>query len=204
MRITGGKFRSRPLEAPRGSATRPTSDRVREALFAILGSRWSVDGARVLDLYAGTGALAFEALSRGAGSAVLVESARAPLLAIQANARALDVLSSIQVVAMTVERAVATVHRAAPFEVVFADPPYAAIGDGKAVLALHSLLLCPSGLLTAGGCLVVEHAKDDPAPNLAGVAFVDSRRYGDTTLSFYAPASQSGVADGGDDAPCQR
>ena len=204
MRITGGKFRSRPLDAPRGSATRPTSDRVREALFAILGSRSSFDGARVLDLYAGTGALAFEALSRGARSALVVESARAPLLAIQANARSLDVLSSVQVVATTVERAVATIHKAAPFELVFADPPYAAIGDGKAVLALQSVLECPSGLLAAGGCLVVEHAKDDPAPVLAGVAFVESRRYGDTTLSFYDPGDQHGAAHSADDAPCQR
>src|SRR6202042_1567446 len=86
MRITGGVHRSRVLRAPQGTTTRPTSDRVREALFAILASAGAVEGARVLDLYAGSGALGLEALSRGASSATLVESERAAIAVVRANA----------------------------------------------------------------------------------------------------------------------
>src|SRR5437899_4832041 len=106
MRITGGEHRSRGLVAPRGHATRPTSDRVREALFAILGAMQpmqSIEGARVLDLYAGTGALALEALSRGASCAVMVERGREALDAIRANVAALGVAAVARVVAAPVE-----------------------------------------------------------------------------------------------------
>jgi 16S rRNA (guanine(966)-N(2))-methyltransferase RsmD len=183
MRITGGLHRSRTLEAPRGDATRPTSDRVREALFAILGGR--LDGARVLDLYAGTGALAFEALSRGAATALLVESARPPLQAIQTNARALGLERLIKVVPTTVERAASLVERASPFDVVFADPPYSAVTDGDAVRAIAKLLEGPVALLSDDACIVLEHSKADTAPELPKVSLTETRRYGDTCLSFY-------------------
>src|SRR5580698_8823990 len=106
MRITGGAFRSRALRAPRGQATRPTSDRVREALFGILSSAGALDGVRVLDLYAGTGALALEALSRGASDATLVEGAREALDAIRANVKSLAVEDRVRVVAGDVREAV--------------------------------------------------------------------------------------------------
>src|SRR4051794_32741588 len=101
MRITGGTFRSRSLAAPRGTETRPTSDRVREALFSMLvadGCFGGDPGPRVLDLYAGSGALAFEALSRGARSAVLVDHSRAALAVLRENARSLGVEDSVTVV----------------------------------------------------------------------------------------------------------
>ena len=106
MRVTGGIFRSRALRAPRGTTTRPTSDRVREAMFSMLVSDGLIEeGARILDLYAGSGALGLEALSRGAGEAVLVEQGRDALAAIRENVEALDVADRVRVVAARVERA---------------------------------------------------------------------------------------------------
>src|ERR1700734_537317 len=102
MRITGGTHRSRAIRAPRGQATRPTSDRVREALFGILESAGGVRGGRVLALYAGTGALALEALSRGAARAVLVESSREALAAVRGNVASLDLADVARVLAADV------------------------------------------------------------------------------------------------------
>src|SRR6202789_2492879 len=93
MRVIAGEYRGRPLVAPRGQATRPTSDRVREALFSILGD--AVTGARVLDLFAGSGALAIEALSRGAASATLVDSATTAIEAIRRNLQALGIEAEV-------------------------------------------------------------------------------------------------------------
>src|ERR1700723_2294722 len=98
MRITGGSLRSRAIRAPRGHSTRPTSDRVRESLFGILESAGRVEGARVLDLYAGTGALALEALSRGAARAVLVESSRDALAVVRGNVASLGMEERARVV----------------------------------------------------------------------------------------------------------
>src|SRR5689334_18455145 len=138
MRITGGVFRSRMLTAPRGQQTRPTSDRVREALFSMLASAGAFSdelGPRVLDLYAGSGALGLEALSRGAQSAVLVESGRPALAAIRDNARALDVEGQVTVIGARVDRALAELE--GPFDLVLIDPPYADVRtpDFGAILA---------------------------------------------------------------------
>jgi 16S rRNA (guanine(966)-N(2))-methyltransferase RsmD len=181
MRITGGALRSRQLRAPRGDATRPTSDRVREALFSILGD---IVGVRVLDLYAGTGALALEALSRGAAHATLVESGREPLAVLRANVAALGVESRVRVVAQAVERAAKALGEpAAPFDLVFADPPYADVrGDAPAVRALAAL--APT-VMSDGGILVLEHAERDEPPAIEGLGLEETRRYGDTSLSFY-------------------
>ncbi len=183
MRITGGAHRSRPLSAPKGHATRPTSDRVREALFAILGSRSNLEGARVLDLYAGTGALALEALSRGARSATFVESARSALLSIRANVAALRFEGQVRVVAGAVERSLDAVVKEGPYDVVFADPPYALVASGAAVEAIADLVR--RGGLAEGGVLVLEHGKADVSPSLPGLALSSARRYGDTVLAFY-------------------
>jgi 16S rRNA (guanine966-N2)-methyltransferase len=185
MRITGGAHRSRSLVAPRGQATRPTSDRVREALFAILGAASPIEGARVLDLYAGTGALALEALSRGASCAVLVERAKDALEAIRANVSALGVSAAARVVASPVERAARVIEKGseAPFDLVFADPPYADVASGAATRAIASIVA--AGLVASGARVVLEHGKNDDAPAIAGLVHEDTRRYGDTSLSFY-------------------
>jgi 16S rRNA (guanine966-N2)-methyltransferase len=186
MRITGGVHRSRPLRAPPGDKTRPTSDRVREALFGILAGRRTLADARILDLYAGTGSLAFEALSRGATWATLVERSRPALDAIAANVAALRLEAHVRVIAGLVERSKSWIARDAPFDLVFADPPYAFVTSGEAVRALASL--AGSGVLAADALLVLEHGKDDASPSILGLSIADSRRYGDTVITLYEGA----------------
>ena len=188
MRITGGRWRSRTLEAPRGTATRPTSDRVREALFSMLVSDGLIgdqedDAAapRVLDLYAGSGALAFEALSRGAAAAVLVEHGRDAVTAIRQNARALGAESLVQLFDTKVDRAIARI--AGPFGLVFVDPPYADVPGP----AFAKVLGAAAALMDPEGALVLEHASSDPPPPIPGLAGDRSRRHGDTTVTLYRP-----------------
>ncbi|MDB4946018.1 MAG: rRNA ((966)-N(2))-methyltransferase [Labilithrix sp.] len=185
MRITGGRWRSRAIEAPRGTTTRPTSDRVREALFSMLVSDGvltpdeETPGPAVLDLYAGTGALAFEALSRGAARAVLVEQGKDAIAAIQKNVKALDALRIARVVASRVDRALDRID--GPFGLVFLDPPYADVPTP----AFADILARTASLLATGGVLVLEHASSDAAPAIPGLAQDRSRRHGDTTLTLY-------------------
>ncbi len=199
MRITGGTFASRTLRAPRGQATRPTSDRVREALFGILASAGAIEGARVLDVYAGTGALALEALSRGAAEATLVESSRAALEVIRANVAALGVEGQARVLAMDVRSVSAELarlarvgtDRPAPFNLVLADPPWALVDTGQALGVLADL--ARSGAISDTATVVLEHAARSTV-GLDGDLFqrVQTRRYGDTALTFYKPAILAG------------
>jgi len=186
MRITGGTLRSRAIRAPRGQATRPTSDRVREALFGILESAGVVRGARVLDLYAGTGALALEALSRGAARAVLVESSREALAAVRGNVASLDLADVARVLAADVREAVRRLAGEAPFDLVLADPPWALVDTGEAPRVLADL--ARSTLLADGALVVLEHASRTPSPPIDGLTEQQSRRYGDASLTFYKPA----------------
>ena len=192
MRVIAGRLGGRRLTAPRGLATRPTSDRVREALFSALGD---VRGARVLDLYAGTGALGIEALSRGALQATFVESARPALAALRENLASLGIEDLGRAVASPVGRALTGLR--GPFDLVFADPPYAAIAEAAAVLAT----LRPA--LADEARVVVEHASRDAAPAIAGLTPRPSRAYGDTAVTIYdaaviaplAPASDRAATD---------
>jgi 16S rRNA (guanine966-N2)-methyltransferase len=180
MRITGGVFRSRALRAPRGQATRPTTDKVREALFSMLAADGALQaGGRVLDLYAGSGALAFEALSRGASAAVVVEHARDAVAVIRENSRALGAEARVSVVPGRVERAVLRLE--GPFDVVFVDPPYAEVRQP----GFAGVLAAAARLMAADGTLVLEHASTDEPPEAEGLALDRSRRHGDTTLSIY-------------------
>lgn len=173
MRVIAGSFRGRRLEAPRGRGVRPTSDRVREAVFGILGE--AVAGARVLDLYAGTGALALEALSRGARSATCVERDPAALARLAANVAALGVADRVRVVRDDVLRFARRAE--GEWELALCDPPYA--DDLEAV-----------GREVVGGSLwtrafVLEHAaRAEPPPAPPG-ARADTRRYGDTAVTLY-------------------
>jgi 16S rRNA (guanine966-N2)-methyltransferase len=192
MRITGGTFRSRALLAPHGQGTRPTSDRVREALFGILASAGALDAAHVLDLYAGSGALGFEALSRGASDAMLVESARPALEAIRRNVQALGVPDRAHVVAAEVRPSAPTlarIVRSGPFDLVLADPPWALADTGEPLAVLAEL--ASRGAFRAGATVVLEHAARSKAALDAEATLLirtDTRRYGDTALTFYKPA----------------
>ena len=181
--------------------TRPTSDRVREALFSMLvadghlGDRDGEQGARVLDLFAGSGALAFEALSRGASAAVLVEQGRDAVLASRTNARALEADRLVQIVQGKVERSLDKL--AGLFGVIFVDPPYADVREA----GFAGLLARAGELLLPGGALVLEHASTDAPPAIAGLALDRSRKHGDTTLTLYVrPSNAAPDEDRGRDA----
>ncbi len=186
VRITGGLHRSRSLRAPRGVDTRPTSDRVREAVFGILTSAGAIEEARVLDLYAGTGALGLEALSRGAAHATLVEKGRDALIAFRANIGDLGLAGQTTVVPKAVERALPLLGGAA-FQLVFCDPPYADVPSGALARALAPLMA--SAVIDPEARIVVEHATADAPPALPGLSLEDTRRYGDTTVSFYVKSA---------------
>jgi 16S rRNA (guanine966-N2)-methyltransferase len=159
---------------------------VREALFGALDAAGAVEGARVLDLYAGTGALALEALSRGAGCAILVESARAALPILRANIEDLGVQDKARVVAADVGRIVSRLAVDGPFDLVFADPPWNVVeaGDSARVLAA----LAHAGAFSSSALVVLEHAARTSPPSIAGLALAQTRRYGDTALAIYKPA----------------
>jgi 16S rRNA (guanine966-N2)-methyltransferase len=186
MRITGGTLCSRALRAPRGSATRPTSDRVREALFDILTSEGGLENARVLDLYAGTGALSFEALSRGAAFATLVESSREALAALRANVAALGLEHRTHVLPLDIRKALTRIVGRGPFDLVLADPPWSSVPEGDVARTLSSLVSAEA--LSADALVVLEHAARTRSPAPDGLVRTDDRRYGDTALTFYKPA----------------
>lgn len=151
----------------------------------MLAARTTIEGARVLDLFAGTGALALEALSRGADRAVLVEDAKPALAAIRENVSALGLTARVTVIAARVERALATV--AGPFDLVFCDPPYALVRDPRFPRTLAALET--AGLLAPGAFLVLEHDAKDRPPALACFEAPTTRGYGDTALSLFRHTS---------------
>ena len=154
MRIIAGEWRGRRLEAPPGSATRPTADRTREALFSMLVSRLgSFEGLRVADIYAGSGALGLEALSRGAAHATFVDKDPAAVNAIRANIGKLGAADRAEVRPLSA----ANLAASQPFDLILADPPYCA-GAGSAVAAA----VARAGWLAVGGWLAIETTKDDP------------------------------------------
>jgi 16S rRNA (guanine(966)-N(2))-methyltransferase RsmD len=176
VRVVGGRLGGRPLVAPRGRATRPTPERVREALFSILVS---VEGERVLDLFAGSGALALEALSRGAASAVLVDSSDAAIGAIRRNLDALGLVAEVrrQSVLAFLGRARADARQ---YDLVFLDPPYR---HASALDRELSVALAP---VFAPAARVVAES-DWRSPLELDLALHDERRYGDTLIRIYGP-----------------
>jgi 16S rRNA (guanine966-N2)-methyltransferase len=187
-RIIAGAAGGRRLLVPAGRHTRPTSDRVREALFSRLEHEQRLDGARVLDLYAGSGALGLEAASRGAAEVVLVESSRVAAATIRRNVSALG-LPGVQVAEATVERWLAR-EAQTRFDVVLADPPYPvsddALDEVLAALVAHGWLAEPS-------LVVVERARRSRAPSWpAPLEHLGERGYGETRLWFAEVPLDSG------------
>ncbi|MDP9151232.1 MAG: 16S rRNA (guanine(966)-N(2))-methyltransferase RsmD [Myxococcota bacterium] len=201
MRITGGIYRSRRLRAPRGEATRPTSDRVREALFGMLHSRSALDAARVLDLYAGTGALAIEALSRGATSAILVESSRAALAALHANITSLGLQDRTRVLEGDVRDVARRLASCGVFDLVFADPPWVQVDRGDVQRAMAAVIQTLS--LSGGALVVLELSARSITPSIEGLVLDQTRRFGDTALAFYKTAILPGASPGSDGDPSE-
>jgi len=189
MRIVGGRLGGRRFPAPPGIGTRPTTERVREAVASRLASRGALEGSRVLDLFAGSGALAFEALSRGARSAVLVDRDRRVVAGARRAAADLGLEGQVAVVAHDLLGRPEALAPRLPrglgddgaFGLVFVDPPYAALGGVPELLAC----LDDAGLLAEGAAVVVEHAARDPLPAFReNLALDRTARYGDSAVSL--------------------
>ncbi len=176
MRVIAGSYGGRELVAPRGRATRPTSDRVREALFSILAD---VQGERVLDLFAGSGALAIEALSRGAAEATLVDSSAPAVDAIRRNLAALGIEAEVirQPVLRFLQRAR---EQARQYDLVFIDPPYR-----RASSLGRELSAALGPVLSADARVVAE--SDRRSPLELELELLDQRRYGDTLIRIHGP-----------------
>ena len=176
MRVTGGIGRGRRLKVPTGAGVRPTSDKVKQALFNILGER--VIDASFLDLYAGAGGIGIEALSREAGSVVFVDSSRESFTAIKENMEQTGFGDRAQVVLAKAESYLK--KTSGPYDIVFLDPPYAE--DMQPILDL----IAESGIVKTDGIVVAEHCKKQPSPGKAGaLVLYREARYGDTILAFY-------------------
>lgn len=189
MRVIAGTFRGRRLSAVRGRDVRPTSERVREAIFDMLAP-W-VPQARVLDLFAGTGALGLEALSRGAHEAVFVEKAPAALHVLRANVAALGVAEKVRVLPMPVARALFVLAgERAVFDVALVDPPYR-----KGHLEGEVVALLESSLMVPGGVVAVEHAATERVPRVRAWKVHREARYGDTAVTVLVREGEVGDGD---------
>jgi len=175
MRIIAGAWRGRPIEAPPGHATRPTADRVRETLFSMLASRLgSFEELRVADLFAGSGALGLEALSRGAASAAFIENNSSAAKAIKRNAEALDATGRVQILGGSA----LALPRSEPFDLILADPPYSP-GSGSAILQS----VTDAGWLAPGGWMSIETARGDSVDPL-GLILETTRDVGRARLTL--------------------
>jgi 16S rRNA (guanine966-N2)-methyltransferase len=177
MRIIAGTNKGRTLKAPKWDGLRPTSDKLRETLFNIIAPH--VEGARVLDLFAGTGAIALEALSRGAAAATCIEKDRRAALLIEDNRERCGEAKRCVIIRDAVERACAKPVPGGPFDIVVLDPPYDYAALDRAVGEA-------AGQRAAGGLLVLEHASRVAPPAPAGLVITRTVTSGDSALTFYA------------------
>ncbi len=184
MRIIAGTLRSRALQAPPGLSTRPTSDRLRESLFNVLAPR--IAGSAFLDLYAGSGAVGLEAISRGAAHVTFIEQAPAALKVLRANLARLHLTQGVRIHDTSVR---SFLRKRVPdqlFDLIFLDPPWDAVAEYAATLAL--LGASSASLLASGSSVVAEHRRkqhlDDRYGNLERTRLLEQ---GDAALSFYAP-----------------
>jgi 16S rRNA (guanine966-N2)-methyltransferase len=177
MRVIAGTYGGRTLKAPPGDGTRPTSDRVRESLFSILGER--TEGARVLDLFAGSGALGLEALSRGASDVTFVDDSRTAIAAVKGNLQALKARAEVRQTD-ALRFLGAALSSGAQYDLVFLDPPYR-LAERLAPLLSEAL----PAVLAPGAVAVAE--SDRRAPLALDLPLKDERRYGDTLIRIYGP-----------------
>jgi 16S rRNA (guanine966-N2)-methyltransferase len=184
VRIVGGEFRGRTLATPRSDAIRPTTDRTREAVFNVLAHRFAdrLAGARVLDLFAGTGALGLEALSRGASYCVFIEESAEGRGLIRTNVEAFGLTGRTKVFRRDATR-IGEIGTLQPFNLVFADPPY---GKGFGEKALASVKA--GGWLQPGALCVVEEAAVAPFEPGPGFSVLETREYGDTVIRLIEAA----------------
>lgn len=176
MRITGGTGRGRRLKVPAGPRVRPTSDKVKQALFNIIGGR--IEGSTFLDLFAGAGGIGIEALSRGADQVAFVDDSNESLKIIRSNVEQAGFAGRAQIVFARAESFLR--KPTGPYDIIFLDPPYA--------MQLESLLelIANSGIVKPGGDVIAEHFKKQPSPSRAGtLTLYREARYGDTVLAFY-------------------
>lgn len=180
MRVIAGTAKGTRLYAPKGVHVRPTLDRVRESLFNILGPQ--IVGARFLDLFAGTGANGIEALSRGARCATFIDHDQRALACIQRNLDATRLAAAAVLDRLQLPRSTASLHPDAPFNIVFADPPYDFPDYG-----LLLKLLADAPLLATDGIIVIEHTIRAQMPGQSGrLSPYRTQKYGDTALTFFA------------------
>jgi 16S rRNA (guanine966-N2)-methyltransferase len=183
MRIVAGSLRGRPLVAPRGHSTRPTADRTRQAIFNVIEhAAWAPDleAARVIDVFAGSGALGIEALSRGATACLFVEHDAAALAAVGANIERLGLTDRSRTLRRDAGRLGPRTERdGVPFDIAFLDPPY---GAGLVETTLERLR--EGGWLARGALVVVERGEGEPAVAPAGYALLDERVWGAARVSF--------------------
>ncbi|GAA2863930.1 16S rRNA (guanine(966)-N(2))-methyltransferase RsmD [Aminobacter sp. P9b] len=184
MRVVGGELRGRPLATPRDNAIRPTTDRTREAVFNMLAHRFGgrLDGARVLDLFAGTGALGIEALSRGASYCVFIEESAEGRGLIRTNVESFGLTGRTKIFRRDAT-GLGDAGTLGPFGLVFADPPY---GKGLGEGALRSAQA--GGWLAPGALCVVEEVASAPFEPGPGFSVVDERSYGETVIRFIEAA----------------
>jgi 16S rRNA (guanine(966)-N(2))-methyltransferase RsmD len=187
MRVIAGSAKGRRLEAPRGRLVRPTADRVKEALFSMLGSRVDLGGAELLDLFAGSGALGIEALSRGAAAVTFVEQEPAARRALSANLERCGMAGRGRTLGQSAQAALSRLAgEGVGFDGVLMDPPY-----GRALADRSLALLAGGGLLRPDGWVVVEHhAEDQLAEAYGDLRLTTARRYGKTVVSLYQNAQQ--------------
>lgn len=178
MRITGGEFKGRNLNLPERDNFRPTSNKVKEAIFSTLAAFTKIDNLDVLDLYAGSGALGIEALSRGARNATFIESDRVLTDALTNNIKLLNVQARTQVITAKVNSALKNLKR--EFQIIFADPPYAT-GD---IVELCAFLLAAE-VVTSATVLVFETDSKHAVPQIKNVELLREKRYGDTVVQYF-------------------
>jgi 16S rRNA (guanine(966)-N(2))-methyltransferase RsmD len=182
MRIIAGKFRSRQLKTPSGMDVRPSSDRLRETLFNVLAAGHGVEGSRWIDLFAGTGAVGIEAISRGAAYVYFVEKAPKISRIVEANLNSVGAADQAEIVTMDTTSALRQLEGIEPVDFVFLDPPYREEGAYLGVLRI----LADSPVLKPNAIVIAEHTKHfDPGDGTGALRRYRSLKQGDAVLSFY-------------------